>query len=134
MGERHEAYKDTTLRIREKGWLVGIQVNDIPKSFIEMVISSCFSCHLKHPSHERTIRSFRWYTSKYTMPLAEEKMLLNNIRAQHMVRLQPNGNDNQVRPYPIKVKKYVCHQGRKFQGKSHIDDGLSDKRKTIFYY
>jgi len=54
---------------------------------------------------------------------------LNNIRAQYIVCLQPNGNDNQVRSYPTKVKKYVSHRGRKFQGKSHINDGMSDRER-----
>jgi hypothetical protein len=34
-----------------------------------------------------------------------------------------------VRPYSTKVKKYVYHRGRKFQSKSHIDDGLNDREK-----
>jgi len=88
-GERHETYKETIARIGEEGWLVGTQMNGIQKPFIEKVISLCSDCHLGQQAHERMVRPFRRYTTRYTMPLAEDEGFLNNLKTQHLVRLMP---------------------------------------------
>jgi len=110
VGEKdiYETYKETIAKISE-GWLVGTQMSDIPKPFIEKVISSCLGCHLEQPVHKRTVRSFRRYTTRYIMPLAKEEGFLNNLKAQHSVRLMSIHQYRVVRPYPSTMRIYVCH-------------------------
>jgi len=108
-GERHRTYKETVAKIEEEGWIVGTQLNGIPNPFIEKVISSCSVCHYGHQAHERTVHRLRQYNAKYTMPLGEVEAFLNNLKAQHLVRLKPIHRYPRVKPLASNVIIYVCH-------------------------
>ena len=121
-GESHLTYKDTTLQIGNAGWLVGAQMNGIPKPFIEKVINSCSRCHLGEQREERGVRRYRQYPERYSMPLAELEGFMNNLMAQNSVLLKPIHRYRRVTPYPHEMVIYICHRGRKFQGKTCEDD------------
>lgn len=77
----YKAYKSTHSTIVEQGWLIGAQINSIPRPFIEEFIKRCQGCEFGQQRGVRRMvpitepRQYRQYMSHYTMSRVKKKSL-----------------------------------------------------------
>ena len=116
----HLSIDDTMAKIEEQKWLIGSNIQEIPKPFIDEMVKTCGGCKFgqqsTHISGEG--RSFRQYTEHHKIPVSEKDEFLNNLKATYSVCLKPIYKYSRVFPNAFTVFIYVCHRGTRFSGKN----------------
>ena len=107
----HLSIDDTMAKIDEQKWLIGSNIQGIPKPFINKMVKTCGGCEFgqqsTHTSNEG--RSFRQYIEHHKIPIAEKEEFMNNLKAIYSVCLKPIHKYSRMLPNASTVFIYVSH-------------------------
>ena len=127
----HLSIDDTMAKIEERKWLIGSNIQGIPKPFIDEMVETCGGCKFGDQSTDTSGegRYFRQYTEHHKIPVAEQEEFMNNLKATYSVCLKPIHKYSRVLPNASTVFIYVCHRGTRFSGIKPEYDLHTDKQK-----
>ena len=127
----HLSVDDTMAKIGEQKWLIGSNIQEIPKPFIDEMVKTYGGCKFgdqnTHTSGEG--RSFRQYTEHHKIPVVEQEEFMNNLKATYSVCLKPIHKYSRVLPNASTIFIYVCHRGTRFSEKKPEYDLHTDKQR-----
>ena len=117
--------QDTLAKIAEQKWLIGNNIQGLPKPFIEEVVKVCAGCEFG----EQRSRSMRQYLEHYVVPHVPKEDFLNQLKVTHFVCLKCIHQYCRALPYASIVFISVCHRGTTWMGKTHDYDPNDHKER-----